>query len=375
MINNAFSMLVFCTVNMLFVVKYTSRIGGCYALVLSGAYACFCIALFLCSVRLPEKLFRRQQAFLIAGAFVLFFLAALWFIKVDTIMNDRWSVIQAFFDDLFQGKYPYLAKSNQDNQPGPFPFYFVLTFPFYLVKEIGLLTLAVFIAYFLFLNKQSAENRALLLQTVLLVTSPAIVYEIVVRSTIFVNMVLVVLYVYWLEKQVLSGERKRILVPGIVGGFLLSTRAITAIPVVCYLSYSLLRRKDTLTFVKISALMAAGFCLTFAPLLYWGRESFLQNNPIFLQSSFSPIPVTIAFVALSFAGGLFLKSFGNYLRFCGIVLFLIVAVSTVWSAASVGWHRGFYDSKFNISYFIFCLPFLIASLQGFSRSKAVPGSL
>jgi len=374
MINNALSLLLFCTVNVLFAVKYTSRIDPGYALVLCGAYVCFCVALILCTVRLPEDLFRRRYAFLIAGAFVLFFLAALWFIRVDTIMNDRWSVIRAFFDDLIQGKYPYLAKSNQDNPPGPFPFYFVLTFPFYLINEIGLSTLTVFIAYFFLLNKQSAENRTLLFQTVLLVTSPAIVYEIVVRSTIFFNMGLIVLYVYWLEKRVLSGERKRVVVPGLVGGFLLSTRAIAAIPVVCYLSYSLLRRKDVSTYVKIGALMAAGFCLTFAPLVCWGWRSFLQNNPIFLQSSFSPLPVTVAFVAISFAGGLFLKSFDGYLRFCGIMLFLIVAISTACYAASVGWKRGFYDSKFDISYFTFCVPFLIASFKGFSGRHAASGS-
>jgi hypothetical protein len=38
-------------------------------------------------------------------------------------------------------------------------------------------------------------------------------------------------------------------------------------------------------------------------------------------------------------------------------------VSTLLAGLEYGWYRGFYESKFDISYFIFCVPFLIASLR------------
>ena len=114
-----------------------------------------------------------------------------------------WSVIKSFLDNLFAGKYPYDAISFMGNSPGPFPFYYVIALPFYLVNEIGLLTLAAIVAFCAFLNRRTADNSVFFMQTILLVASPALAWEIIARSTIFFNFSLVILYAFWLEKGVL----------------------------------------------------------------------------------------------------------------------------------------------------------------------------
>jgi hypothetical protein len=360
---NILSIALFSFVNMLFILKYASRIGTAPALALLCAYALFCAIASVLAARLPERRFKRGFGLACAAAFTISFLVALRFIKVDVIMNDRWSVINEFFDHLFRGIYPYLAQSNQANQPGPFPFYFVVVFPFYLIKEIGVVSLFAFLALFAVLARQGAPARTLVLQTALLVTSPALAYEIAARSTVFVNMTLVVLYMYWLEKKVLPGARRRLWLPAILGGFLLSTRAVTAIPLACYLSYSLLRRKELFAYAKLAAGMAAGFCITFVPLMFWGWHAFTQKNPLLLQSCFSPLPLTAAAMVAAVTGGLFVRRFETCLLLCGGIVFAVVAVATILFGLEFGWQKGFYESKFDISYFIFCVPFLVASLR------------
>jgi|WetSurMetagenome_2_1015567.scaffolds.fasta_scaffold00264_14 hypothetical protein len=356
------SLAILCIVNELFVIKYSFRVGAALTVLFASSYAVFFAATPVLVSRWNKGLFKRRYAVACAAAFTLALAGALRFINVETIMNDRWSVINAFFGNLFSGVYPYLAQSNQANQPGPFPFYFVLAFPFYLLGDVGFMVLCSFAAFFAVLARRGADVRTLCVQTLLLVTSPALMYEVIARSTVFFNMALIVLYLFWLEKDSDSG-RRGCFWPGVVGGLLLSTRAIAALPLACYLSYDLLRHRKVYPYAKTVLGMGVGFCLTFTPLLLWGWHAFTQKNPIFLQSAFSPLPVTAAFVALSVGGGLFVKSFEGCLRLCGILLFLIVATSTVLAGMEYGWYRGFFDSKFDISYFIFSLPFLAASIR------------
>jgi hypothetical protein len=356
-------LVVYCIVNLLFIVKYLSRIGPSFALLSGLAFVVFCFVVVKGMQTIPKRFLNRRAAFVLIGLFVALSLVAFWLISVQTIRVDRWSVITSFLDDLFQGKYPYDAKSNQGNPPGPFPFYFIIALPFYAFGEIGLMTLTSLVLFFLFLNKKTKDDRTFFLQTLLVLASPAMVWEIIGRSTIFVNFCLIVFYVSWLEKSVFSEERKQVLLPGLVGGLLLSTRAIAAIPVLCYLSYSLLRKKDIVNYLRICGAMAIGFCVTFVPLLLWGWESFVQNNPVLLQAGFAPAVVSLGFLFIACIGGLFLKQFNTLLRFCFVVIFCIVATSMAFSLSNVGWFDALYESKFDISYFILCIPFLIASLE------------
>jgi hypothetical protein len=354
---------VYCIVNLLFIVKYGSRIGPVPVLVSCIAFAVFCFVAAAFLQKLPVRFFSRRSACVLMAVVVALSLVAFWGINVHTVRVDRWSVIQSFWDDLFQGKYPYAARSNQGNPPGPFPFYFVIALPFYAIGEIGLMTLASLVFFFLFLNRKTASDRTLFLQTVLLAASPAMIWEIMVRSTIFVNFCLVVFYISWLENRVFPGQRKQVFVPGLVGGLLLSTRALAAVPILCYLSYALVRKKDFVTFVKLGSGVALGFCATFIPLLFWGTDAFMKNNPVMLQAGFVPIGITIGFVLVSCIGGLLCRSFDSCLGFCGIVIFCILAVSMGLAVLDVGWHNALFGSQFDISYFIFTIPFAIASLE------------
>jgi hypothetical protein len=356
-------LVVYCAVNILFVVKYFSRIGLFPALIFSIAYVVFCSALIPAMRMIPEKFLVRRSAFLVTGFLVLASLIAFWFIKPETLRVDRWSVITSFLDNLFQGKYPYDALSSLGNPPGPFPFYFIVALPFYAMGEIGLLSLTLLVFFIVFLHKNTTDNRTFILQVLLLAFSPAMIWEILARSTIFANFCLVLFYLFWLEKKVFSRHGNLIILAGFVGGLVLSTRALAVIPVICYLSYSLLRKKDMTDFFKMCAGLAAGFVMTFAPLLLWGPDSFLGNNPIVLQSGFLPAGITAGFCIFSCIACLFLRRFSDVLLFCTVVIFCIVGTSMSISLAKTGWHNTLIESGFDISYFIFCIPFAIASIE------------
>jgi hypothetical protein len=367
--NTFISLIVLAIINLLFIVKYVSRVGWLAALVLGVAYTVFCTLAPFWVGKVRRRLLARRNTLLLIALFILASCAGFWLIKAETLHVDRWSVIKSFLDNLFAGKYPYDAISFMGNSPGPFPFYYVIALPFYLVNEIGLLTLAAVVVFCAFLNKRTADNSVFFMQIILLIASPAMAWEIIARSTIFFNFSMVVLYAFWLEERVVSKNPKHTLLPGIVGGFVLSTRAIAAIPIICYLSYSFLRKKDVSGFLSICLAIGAGFCVTFAPLLFWGWDSFVRQNPVVLQASFVPAGLTVFFLLASFSGGLFLRNFSSWLHFCGVLVFLIIAVSFILCLFDVGWNRALFHHEFDISYFIFCIPLLIASLKNQTVSQ------
>jgi hypothetical protein len=355
---------IFCIVNLLFIVKYGLRAGLLPTIALCLVYAAFCFAAVFYITKIPGRMVTKRNTVIIAGIAVLASLVVFMLVKVESLRVDRWSVISSFIENLLAGKYPYAARSVNGNPPGPLPFYFVAALPFYLLGEIGLLTLAALAAFIAFLKSRADDDRIFFLQTVLLVTSPAIAWEITARSTIFFNFCLVILYVFWLQ-SIVTGRKGRawLILAGLAGGCVLSTRMIAVVPLAGFLSMVFFRKKDVHGFLDTCFAMATGFCLTLAPLLFYGWDSFALDNPIALQAYFLPMPAALFFVLVSFAAGFFLKDFMGWLQFSGIFVFGVIATSMVLQICKVGWYKVWYLSEFDISYFIFCIPFVVASLR------------
>ena len=353
----SFSFIVL--INFIFAYKYFSRSLE-HALLLSIFYITLLIIIFILSKKFSFQLYESDwfyYAFVfmyIAGHVILFH-----FIHVENLNVDRWSVISAFWEQAFKGEYPYNAQSHMGNYAASLPFYFVLALPFYLIGEIGYFSLIGIIIFAFFLRKNLSRSESICAIFILFL-SVSVFWEISVRSTIFVNTVLFMLYLFWLLRIDLN-NKKQYWTSAIIGGLLLSTREIFALPLIIYCVF-LLKSKE------ISVKSLVGWCLivfglfifTFSPFLIFYFHEFLNRNPFRVQTEqLLPFRISAFFLILAVIAGL-LCSDKMGILYCSVCLF--VSILMTYYALFIhnyGLMPAYLKSYIDLSYMLFAFPFLL----------------
>ncbi len=258
------SYIIFLFINFLFSYKYGSRFCD-YALQLSFIYILVLILLPFAINKVPKRFFSWKITSALLLIVSIFFVISFLLIDVEKLRVDRWLIINTFLDNLLNGRYPYIP-TQENNVPGTFPFYYILAFPFYIVGEIGYMALFGFLGFiYLFKKLGKLTNRNALFAMILLLFSASFFWEMFVRSTIIVNIVVLLWYLFYLEKMDEVNLRKLIGM-GIIGGFVLSTRSVVAVPMLIYFIYAYLRRREYKRFLVLSISVLFTFILTFLPL-------------------------------------------------------------------------------------------------------------
>ncbi len=354
-------LILLAFINALFTYKYSIRISQ-YAFALTAIYSMLFVSIpFIVKLILHEKLSRIFLYTVIA----VYCLADIYFIYATDPLKlnvDRWSVITSFWDYGFSGKFPYQAKSHLGNAPGPFPFYFVMALPFYFMHQIGYFSLAglFVLLYFIFRQKADIKEKASITMLVLLSTS--VIWELTTRSTMLVNSSLILVYAWWLL-SIKVFNVKNLIIGGIAGGLLLSTRSLVLIPLVVIYSNLFLKERKWKEALILGTVLTITFILTLLPFALWDYKLFILYNPLTLQGDFLPGPVIPIFMLLCLIVGLFIKVRANIYFYCGLMLFLIMAIYFVYRMITVD-ASAFMEDKIDISYFIFSMPFLFAALFG-----------
>jgi len=294
------------------------------------------------------------------------------YIPVESLHVDRWSVIYSFFTELHNGHYPYGAISNMNNSPGPLPVYFLISYPFYLIHEIGympILALGLFVFYMI--GKQKREDTDGSFALLLLLLSPFIYWEIVARSTIFFFSLSWLIYSEWLLKKGMNNW-VTVLISGIIGGLLLSTRFVYVLLLAIYGIY-LLRKKIKLSYlIGWGAIILITFALTILPFYLRFPTEFVSGNPFHTESSsFMPFWFNFLIIPIAIACVYFSKSNSHVVFLSGIALFAIVLIYFLYRIGTDGWINAFYNSSADISYFILPIPFLLGVLSKNIQNKVM----
>jgi len=282
---------------------------------------------------------------------------------VEKLNVDRWSVIYTFFDALKSGTYPYGVRSNMSNLPGPLPVYFVMAYPFYLLKEIGYMPLLALVLLTVYLVKKGKkENTDYTFALFILMFSPFMLWEIFARSTVFFVSVLWYIYADWLLTKGIDKPRNLILA-GLFGGLLLSTRFIYVLLLGLYGIYFIKQK------VKLPRIILWGFVtllallITLLPLYILYPTDFIKSNPFQTESlSYIPFWLNFLFPILALGMGFLAKDNRQAIFFSGMVLLLVVALYFGFHIVKDGWTNTFYMSFADISYFIIPIPFLLGVL-------------
>lgn len=355
-INTYILYVLYFLINALFITKYLMRISLSVTLLALSAYLIIGLLLPRLAARI-QHVGSRSLCFAILG-FILVLAGMQYLIDPYQIQVDRWSAIHNFINYLMHGRYPYMAPTHLGGYGSPFPVWQFLHIPFYYLNNVGLSLFAV-LAFTLYTVKRLYGNRVTLCFLACLLYSPAFLYEILVRSDLMANFLLVLAVINLLLIRQISLSTRPVLY-SLLLGMLLSTRLAVAIPFFIFLlrpflSLNLRRKTSFLLGIFLT------FSLTFLPFLLWDMKSllFFEYNPFVLQTrqgSLSgillliPIMIYLAFSWQDSRRRLYVN--------IGYGLFLLTAVTFIINMATSGNYRLF-SPTYDISYFSMSLPFII----------------
>ena len=184
--SNSIQFFIYLLVNLLFVIKYGLRYCSLPIVLL------FCLVYTL-SVVFGIRYVKRINIKLLGALSLLLFLSLLVIqnsIDPYSIQVDRWSAIHNFIYNLLHGQYPYSAQTHLGGYGSPFPVWQLFHIPFYFLGNVGLsialATLVFYCVIYVVYDKAMSCYSFLLL-----LLSPAFVYEVLVRSDLITNFLLV----------------------------------------------------------------------------------------------------------------------------------------------------------------------------------------
>jgi hypothetical protein len=364
------ALIIYVFINTLFVWKYSTDYAGFSWMPLLYLVA---IIFFLRLISRHYNLegLRRESWRTIYAVAVLLIAVGLTFLMLrfdpQNINVGRYPALHDWISRLLAGQFPY----GSDINPSGMPFLFILAMPFYLLGDLGLFQIFAFLIFAALVYRQSGGDLAASLRIiVLLVISPIFLFEIVVRSDLFSNMVVVLLYISILEW--FSGRQKiwNIIFLGIVGGLILSTRGVVLLIYLVLFLY-LIRQKHTRYYILLPSMLAA-FILTLLPFMLWNYGQFMESGPLAIQSSYIPVWAFIMAIVTSLVCGVTVRTIRGVYMAVYLTLFGIISIAFLGSIMEFGAVQSVLGDRFDISYFSFCLPFLLVSLinrYGSERSE------
>lgn len=354
------SLAIFLFVNLIFMIKYCSR--------QTHYYLTFSVIITLIYWviwnkknhlnRLPIT-FSKQNFILIIFILVLSYFA---FQKIPTasLHVDRWSVINSFWNNYFDNKYVYFAKSNAGNYPGPMPFYFVLALPFYFFGEFGWLSILGILLFYGFLKHSKTSQLNTTTGLLLVTCSVFFWWEILSRSNIFLNSTMVIFVLYH-HINMQNYDKKNIIITGVLIGLVISTRNVLVIPFIITFVFQLKKRFiKPIQILFIGMVAGTTFIISFLPFVYNHIDDFQIMNPFIIQSTaLVPFQYTMLFLFFAFISGLVCRSINDVFCYSGLVLFVSIFIYFLYHFSLVGFQKTFFDSFADISYFILCIPFCL----------------
>lgn len=367
-------LFLYLFVNGLFILKYLPR---------SGVNSTFSLAFYLVLVfgivlvyriyfhRISEKAFKLAYRILLI-IMILAIIGLLFKIDRYSVRVDRWSAVTFFLDNLFQGKYPYLAHTHVSttNFASPFPLWHFINIPFYLMGDVGFgliffLLLTAYIIQVFF-----SDYRKSFFFLLMLFLAPSYWWEVAVRSDSLSNALVVFSFILWFQKRNYSLANQFWL--GVLAcGLIATTRLSAILPIALFFfkPYFQLSVKQKIIF----PLAVIGIIIIFfLPFVFWDATSwiFFSRNPFMSQTSVGNSYVLLSMVVLGGFAAFQWKNVNQFFSVTSVFLFIFILTSQL----SLLYSRGvqgsvFDDSLYDVSYFTLLLPYCLAYLSVYINSE------
>jgi hypothetical protein len=369
---NQIQRVIFLSINCLFIAKYTTRLNlNPYVSVF--IYCLIAISILLLIPNYANRIKEKNSKPLYFTFLILILLGILILnltIDPQKIQVDRWSAIHNFLHNLFNGIYPYAARTHLGGYGSPFPVWQAFHIPFYLLGNVGLGMFFTILVLGIFLVWYCENFLQSLIYLILLTISPAFWYEVAVRSDLIYNCILSLIVIGFVYKRRYSIQNQSLGL-GILCGLFLSTRLSVVIPfaIVLFPGFLTAQLKNQIIFF-ISSL--AVFVLTFLPFVFWDYNSllFFKYNPFILQTRQGSLFEVIVLLLMIYY---FATNWKNNLNLCfsyvSIAIVVFVAVTFLHRMISDNFANSLFSSSYDITYFSMALPFVIYSLSTIHAKK------
>jgi hypothetical protein len=345
----------------LFLLKYTSSEGP-YSLIIAVFYISIMPLLVYGAFRikspgLSKDAMNRIYWAVAAILVVLLFLLMRRFDPYEIDVGRYWA-IKDWITRLLNGRFPY----DSIERPSGFPFLFIMAMPFYWLGDTGMFQIFSFAAFAVAIHLRHIENPMNKFRLLfLLIAAPTFLFEICVRSELFSNMTMIVLYVEIL--RIFGGKCRTggSVILGLIGGFLLSTRGLVLLIYIIFSGYFFRKKIIRTNLFLIS--MIAGFALTIIPFLLWNARHFIESGPLAVQSSYIPTWLVFFSFLLTVLLAFFVRSLNAAYTASAIILFSVVFIPFAISVIRFGFAESIIHVAFDIAYFSFAVPFLLMAFR------------
>ncbi len=359
---NKFQSTLFLFINILFIAKYSVR-SGLNLFISVSTYSTFLLIIWLyISKNKNLRLARNPKThyFLAVSLIFVGIIILHQIINPYSLQVDRWSAINNFLQNLFNGIYPYSARTHLGGYGSPFPVWQAFHIPFYLIGNVGLGMLFSVILLSFFLVWFFNDYLKAYIFFILMLISPAFWYEVAVRSDLIYNFILCFIAIGFIYKKKYSIQQQALGL-GILCGLFLSTRFSIVIPFAIYLFPDFVRAgiKQKIIFACVAILV---FIISFLPFVFWSNNTlfFFEYNPFVLQTrQGSLLEVLIISILGIYLSTKWKKNISNCFEYIAICIVTLVTITFAHRIISDHFVNGLFDSAYDITYFNMALPFVI----------------
>lgn len=361
-------LLAYIAINLLFIAKYASRISDVLAIAACLVYSIVTFAAFAQIER--KNIFQNKKRLLVSSLVAIALLIALQSsINPYELKIDRWSAIHHFIQSLFQGSYPYGAETHLHGYGSPFPVWQIFHVPFYLLGNVGL---SFSVVTLLFIHSAYLQwgSKGGYLSLLLLVASPAYLYEVMTRSDMITNFLLVGSVVNYLVYFKIT-LKSHLIAIAILCGLTASTRLTAILPLfmLYFQEFTQVSWQRKISFLLIVVIT---FAVTFLPFWIWDANTLLYSDhgPFALQTSQIRDFDLIVFLVISV--WLACKWKAKYVKlyaYTAVLLGFMVAYTFIFNMATRGDWLRLFSSTYDITYFNMALVFVIATLSALTASE------
>lgn len=149
----------------------------------------------------------------------------------------------------------------------------------------------------------------------------------------------------------------------VIGGLLFSIRNVFVLPLIVWGLYQLFQEKTSPKKIFLwGFVFLLSFAITFVPFIWLYPDEFWEVNPFSTQSSLVSFHFIVLFVLIAIAGSFFCRNYNDVRFFSVLLLFGIVTIHFIEAICQYSFTQALFQSKADISYYIFCIPYLLQIL-------------
>ena len=356
-------LIIYLIINGLFVIKY-GPFGLAGNTVLLGIYSVFILLAFVFINRIELRtVYLKYFFWAIVAVFFLFTLILNHYVKLESLNVDRLDALDMGVEAVLNGEYPYNQVNRLGNESSNLPVLILLGLPFYL-----LFGSAVYLQNFCFLLfsfivfRYFSTYKERIFALLLLVLSPAYLYELYVKSDLLSNFIIAAGFVLLIWNRFIKTSNLKLPVVAVGSALLVLTRIPVIIPLAIILvkKWITLKLKNKILFASIFVITLAIIIIAFMKLAP-DIQVILEHNPLQLQSK-QPVFFSVVVIAAAVFFSFSVKDLVSVMLLSGLLLFGSVMVSFLISVMKNGLYNTYIGSYFDISHFNMTIPFIVISL-------------